>query len=262
MAGGWRHWKGLHPSPSDSPWCPGGPQSSHLQPGQHRHDLSQAACHLRPVGLICWRVASPLADLQMPPGPGPGLPDVHTQVPTVTASITIFGLRAPPLVSPGPDPYTSCFSGISSNSKCPVPVSSQPSAPPRKAPPSPGPQPCNHPGSPSPHRHTPSNSIREAHSFPAKQHPTYSPSPFQVPAPTSLHRALASKHAPPHPSPFAFSKSKIQPPSSSQLNVPFSRKPPCPMSQLSLEWSELPVLPRGRSTQEHISQECVSQATE
>lgn len=96
----------------------------------------------------------------------------------VTASLTISGLKVSALVAPGPDPYTQLLLWhllqlkISKTMDAPVPVSSreassQPPAPQQKAPPSLGPQPCNHPGSPSPHCHTASDSTREAHSFPA-----------------------------------------------------------------------------------------------
>ena len=155
--------------PATGPWCLGGPQSTHLQPGQRRHNLSQAGCRLHPVGFICLLAASPLADLQMlrSSGPGSGLPQRHTQAPTSMTSLTISGLRAPALVSPAQTHISNCFPDISSNSKCPRQntcacvyfpqrhLSYWHHHPPRL-------QPCSHPYSLSPHHHTPSSSTHES----------------------------------------------------------------------------------------------------
>lgn len=63
MAGGWEQTSSITQRQAPGAW--GAPPSPHLQPGQHRHDLSRVSCRLRPVGFICLLAASPLTDLQM-----------------------------------------------------------------------------------------------------------------------------------------------------------------------------------------------------
>ena len=62
-AGGWEQTSSITQRQAPGAW--GAPPSPHLQPGQHRHDLSRVSCRLRPVGFICLLAASPLTDLQM-----------------------------------------------------------------------------------------------------------------------------------------------------------------------------------------------------
>lgn len=63
VAGGWEQPSSITQRQAPGAW--GAPPSPHLQSGQHRHDLSQVSCRLRPVGFICLLAASPLTDLQM-----------------------------------------------------------------------------------------------------------------------------------------------------------------------------------------------------
>ena len=63
VAGGWEQPSSITQRQAPSAW--GAPPSPHVQSGQHRHDLSQVSCRLRPVGFICLLAASPLTDLQL-----------------------------------------------------------------------------------------------------------------------------------------------------------------------------------------------------
>lgn len=210
-------------------------------------------------------IASPLADLRTlhlmgtqdwpPPTPCTGA-DGFPHHPWAESSHTRLQAQTHTL---------SCFPGISSNSKCPRhnactwryfsrQASSQPSAPQRTAPPTPGLQPCNHPCSPSPHHHAPSTPFMRPAALPPNHIlPTHQPLPGSSPyIPT---QSPGIEHPPPGPISFPSSKSKTQPSCSSQLNVPFSKKPPCPKSQVSPEWSEFPSpqCPLGAHFQEPLS---------